>query len=87
VLSQALKEDITVVLSGEGADELFGGYSDYHGMGFDYAKAQTLKRSPSLIRQIFNGGMDQKYGKNFWELSPKNFFLAGYHWFSLEDCR
>ncbi len=87
VLSQALKEDITVVLSGEGADELFGGYSDYHGMGFDYAKAQTLKRFPGLIRQIFNGGMDQKYGKNFWELSPKNFFLAGYHWFSLEDCR
>ena len=86
-LSKALKEDITVVLSGEGADELFGGYSDYHGMGFDYAKAKNLKSYPGFLRRIFNGAMDQKYGTQFWDLSPKDFFLAGYHWFSLEDCQ
>ena len=86
-LSQALKEDITVVLSGEGADELFGGYSDYHGMGFDYAKAKNLRSYPCFLRHIFNGGMDKKYGTQFWDLSPKDFFLAGYHWFSPEDCQ
>ena len=37
VMSTKLKEKITVVLSGEGADELMGGYGRIYRAPFDYA--------------------------------------------------
>lgn len=36
-MSSALKKDMTVVISGEGADELFGGYGRIFRSAFDYA--------------------------------------------------
>lgn len=41
VMSSKLKEKITVVLSGEGADELMGGYGRIFRSPFEYIKAQT----------------------------------------------
>jgi len=37
IMSEKLKEDITVVLSGEGADELMGGYGKIYRLPFDYS--------------------------------------------------
>jgi asparagine synthase (glutamine-hydrolysing) len=37
LLSQRAKEFVTVLLSGEGADEVFGGYSRFHKMKFRYS--------------------------------------------------
>lgn len=36
-MSSALKKDMTVVISGEGADELFGGYGRIYRSAFDYS--------------------------------------------------
>lgn len=41
IMSERLKEDITVVLSGEGADELLGGYGKIYRSAFDYENEKT----------------------------------------------
>lgn len=43
VMSTKLKEKITVVLSGEGADELMGGYGRIFRAPFDYVNENTMK--------------------------------------------
>lgn len=40
-LSKELKKNITVVLSGEGADELMGGYGRIYRLGFEYVNKHT----------------------------------------------
>ena len=84
-MSRVLKRDITVVLSGEGADEIFGGYGDYLRIPFDYQKARVLARLPSLLRRPLMGGMERKYGDRVEFASEVEHFLTGYRWFSAEE--
>ncbi len=82
MMSEVLKQDITVVLSGEGADEIFGGYGDYVRIPFDHTKARLLRHLPDVIRRPLLGGMEAKYDGAVDCEDPVDHFFSGYRWFS-----
>ena len=84
-LSRVLKQEITVVLSGEGADEIFAGYGDYWRIPFDWHKARALSRLPEWLRRPLLGGLEHKYGGRLTFTDELDHFLAGYKWFEPEE--
>ena len=50
-MSLVLKRDITVVLSGEGADELFGGYGRIFRSAYDYERMAAGLSMPNVLKE------------------------------------
>ncbi|MCH8066190.1 MAG: asparagine synthase (glutamine-hydrolyzing) [Chloroflexi bacterium] len=84
-MSRVLRQEITVVLSGEGADELFAGYSDYCRIPFDLHKARALRHLPAPLRRLLSNGMAQRYGGRLVFDGELDHFLAGYNWFGPQE--
>lgn len=79
-ISLALKKDISVVLSGEGADELFGGYGRIFRSSFDFERmSKTNIKSKEL-----NKNFSKKYGDSLFE-NDLDHFLNQYSYIHKDE--
>jgi len=83
-----LKKYTTVVISGEGADELFGGYGRVQRSPMDYKKIQFAKQFvPESIREVFLKLLGAGNKSAQWAAinSHMEHFFSVYHWFPFEE--
>jgi len=83
VMSKELKKYITVVLSGEGADEIFGGYGRIFRSPYDYMRLKELEKNNDLssesVYRLMKENLTAKYGDSRFESPLEHFiFLYGY---------
>jgi len=87
LMSKELKKEITVVLSGEGADELFAGYGRIFRSPFDYKRARFLESNGDLLPEYRGHLLDKIkdiYGTSHF-LNELDHFIRKYHWVSAID--
>jgi len=78
LLAKYLKKDITVVLSGEGADELFVGYGRIFRSPYDYMRMRSGSGDPDEMR-LLRSNIKELYGRT--EFADEvDHFLSLYKW-------
>tara|TARA_Y100001970_G_scaffold293483_1_gene440581 strand:- start:10495 stop:12414 length:1920 start_codon:yes stop_codon:yes gene_type:complete len=82
-LSKKMNGIVKVVLSGEGADEHFGGYSRVQSSPFDFSKGMFIQKNFNfnIIKKIFKLNQKLDYSEN----NFLHFFLDRYKWFSIDE--
>ncbi len=79
-MSKILKKDISVVLSGEGADELFGGYGRIFRSAYDYERVTSQQPINTILKQ----SLLEKY-KNLDFKNDLDHFLSEYSYIGEEE--
>ena len=85
ILFSEIKKKVKVVLSGEGADEFFGGYSRDQGLIFDYKKLKILQKNNLLKNKAVLSFLDLKKYISLNTLDFQSVLRKNYCWFSQED--
>lgn len=85
-LSLEVKKSVTVCLSGEGADELFGGYGRVQRSPMDYKKLALYQRLPAPLRALIKAGLRDPDLLARLELKDElAHFFHVYHWWPFEE--
>ncbi|ODN42975.1 asparagine synthase (glutamine-hydrolyzing) [Piscirickettsia litoralis] len=84
LMSRELKKYITVVLSGEGADELFGGYGRIFRASYDYERLVNQNALSEADKNIFLNNFESEYGRTHFS-SELEHFLSLYRYTSFHD--
>lgn len=88
-LSAAMKSEVTVALSGDGADELFGGYGRVMRSPLDWKKVRALRRlMPSSIASRIAGSVPRSQSSvlsNLDASSHLEHFYRMYNWVPFEE--
>lgn len=74
-LAQALRNDFTVALSGEGADEVFGGYVMPYFSSFDYDRARRAEPGPDATLSPVDVAIRRLYRRPYLSCHADQFFL------------
>ncbi|MBN1670920.1 MAG: asparagine synthase (glutamine-hydrolyzing) [Kiritimatiellae bacterium] len=83
-LARALRRDFTVALSGEGADEVFGGYSYPFFSAYDYERARHAAPQPGTALSTVDRAIMRLYRRPYLLCRPDHFFLVN-SWVSFAD--
>lgn len=88
LMSKEMKKSISVVLSGEGADEIFGGYGRIHRSTYDYERVMEIMNKQCLSdkEQEFISKCKKKYGEKLFS-SEVEHFIINYEYMSFEEKR
>lgn len=88
LLSKKIKENVTVVLSGEGADEIFEGYGRIFSSTRDYEMLSKIKNLPKA-NEVYKNQFSSLYKKYNGQLfdSELSHFLFLYNYFSKEEVK
>ena len=86
LMTKELKKSITVVLSGEGADEIFGGYGRIFRSPYDYDRIKKIDNLnlTQNEKQELSENIIKKYSKSFFESELDHFFSI-YSYTSIDD--
>jgi len=86
LMSKVLKNSITVVISGEGSDELFAGYGGILRSPFDYLRSLPEANLPAKQQKLFEKAMLRLYGRTQFK-DEVDHFLSVYSWMKPEELR
>ena len=84
MLSSELKKEITVVLSGEGADELYGGYGKIFRSGYDLERLEDFSYLTQSEQAELAENLKKKY-RSLNVLSPLKHFLHQYSYWNIDE--
>ncbi len=74
-LAQALRKDFTVALSGEGADEVFGGYVMPYFSAYDFDRARHEELGPGVEMTAMDKAIRRLYMRPYLSCHVDQFFL------------